>query len=566
MCPQEKRGTSRISGLKAGTFWMNSKKCGNFIKKKRRPFKRWLKTATAFLLAAAFIVINASVSFALEPWNSDCYVLSEGACLMDGDSGVVLFDQHAEESYYPASITKIMTALLVIENCENLSEIVTFSYDAVTSLESNSTIIGASEGDRLSVLDCLYCLLFQSANEVANALAEHVGAKYPDLKEKGMSDQDVFVILMNKKAEELGCKGTHFNNPSGLTDENHYTTPYDMCLIMAACIKNDTFCDIESHTYWKHAPIKRYPDADDPWNTVYMKHLMLRKNSNQYYQGTIAGKTGYTMTAGNTLVTACRKYDHTLVCCVMNAHANHYNDTRQLFDFGYSNFRSVAVADYDSVVSDVQSDYMIMDVPVLDGYTLGIDGSSRITIPKGGDYSEVTRELVTENMKSDTALAEINYYYGDRLVGTAEFRLVPLGGMQEVAEALEDPMYYKIAGIEMPETETESIPDAEDEEGNAEEGADGSAGESAEDSAGEAENGTDTEATAADGNKGISALGAVAICAGVILLLAGAGYVYLYIRRKREIKRRRAMAMRRRRQMRERAENTRGGGSDRDKI
>ena len=106
----------------------------------------------------------------------------------------------------------------------------------------------------------------------------------PELKEKGQTDLDVFVRMMNEKAASLGCRGSHFNNPSGLTDSDHYTTPYDMCLIMQAAIKNPVFRDIESHTYWKHAPIRRYPDADDPQNTVYMKHLMLRKNSSQSMQ------------------------------------------------------------------------------------------------------------------------------------------------------------------------------------------------------------------------------------------------------------------------------------------
>ncbi|MCQ2400845.1 MAG: serine hydrolase [Lachnospiraceae bacterium] len=413
--------------------------------------RTYVKVLAGFL---AVFVLCSSFSFrasAYEDWPTECYVLSEGACLIDADSGIVLFDRNAHEKYYPASITKVLTALIVIENCENLSETVVFSYDAVHIAEQNSTIIGASEDDRLSVLDCLYCLLFQSANEVANALAEHVGAKHPDLKEKGMTDLQVFVKLMNRKAEELGCLGSHFNNPSGLTDSDHYTTPYDMCLIMQAAIKNDTFRDIESHTYWKHAPIRRYPDADDPWNTVYMKHLMLRKNSTQYYKGCIAGKTGYTVTAGNTLVTACRRDGMTLCCCVMNAHANHYNDTTRLFDFGFDNFKSVKVSDYENTNELIQNDYKLNGIPVIDSVTLGISDDTRITIPKAGDYSEVVSEF------SD---GEMRWYYGKIFTGSAKLSVMPLGGMKEVNEASEDPMYYRIAGIEPPTeetTETETV-------------------------------------------------------------------------------------------------------------
>lgn len=414
------------------------------IRMKKRKISRML----AGILAAFLIMGTAGTeAFAYAEWPSECYVLSEGACLIDADSGVVLFDQNAHEAYYPASITKVLTALVVLENCDNLSEMVTFSYDAVHIEEQNSTIIGASEGDRLSVLDCLYCLLFQSANEVANALAEHVGAKHPELKEKGETDLQVFVKLMNERAKEAGALGSHFNNPSGLTDENHYTTPYDMCMILMDAIRNKTFRDIESHTYWTHAPIARYPDADDPWNTVYMKHMMLRKNSDQYYKGCIAGKTGYTVTAGNTLVTACERDGMTLCCCVMNAHANHYNDTTRLFDFGFEHFMSVKVGELDRHEELIQKDFMMAGIPVLDSYTLGLPEGVGITLPIDAEVRDVTAELSTEEDSAGTIL----YTYGDRTVGTAELTLKSLGGMKDMVNSAEDPLFYKIAGIDPPE-------------------------------------------------------------------------------------------------------------------
>ncbi|MDO4962132.1 MAG: D-alanyl-D-alanine carboxypeptidase family protein [Eubacteriales bacterium] len=419
------------------------------------------------LLVSAFLCPVFSVrSFALENWANDCHVASEGACLMDADSNTVLFEKNGDEAYYPASITKVMTALITLENCDNLSEQVTFSYDAVHIEEENSVTIGASEGDKLSVLDCLYSLLFQSANEVANALAEHVGAKHPELKEEGMNDRTVFVKMMNMKAEELGCKGSHFNNPSGLTDENHYVTAHDMCLIMAAAIKNDMFLDIESHTYWTHAPIRRYPDANDPWNTVYPKHSMLKRNSSQFYSGTIAGKTGYTMTAGNTLVTACRRDGMTLVTCVLNAHANHYNDTRRLFDFGFNNFSSLVVTDYDNANSVIAGDYQIDGITLVDSLTLGISPDTRIVIPKGGSFVEVKKTLDIENASGSGVLGRLVYTYGSRVVGTAELKLMNIGDSAELNNAAKtDPVLAGVMGIEI-ETEaaaenTESVQAAE---------------------------------------------------------------------------------------------------------
>ena len=400
------------------------------------------------LISALLCPVFSLRTYALEPWANNVYVASEGACLMDADTGVVLYGKDEDTAYYPASITKVMTALLTIENCENLSEQVTFSYDAVHIEEENSTIIGASEGDKLSVLDCLYSLLFQSANEVANALAEHVGAKHPELKSEGMSDRDVFILMMNNKAKELGCTGTHFNNPSGLTDSEHYVTAHDMCRILAAAVRNETFLDIESHTYWTHAPIRRYPDANDPWNTVYAKHAMLKRNSSQYYSGAIAGKTGYTMTAGNTLVTAARRDGMTLVTCVLNAHSNHYNDTRRLMDFGFENFKSLKVADYEDANAAIASDFAIGGVNMLNSKTLGVDSDTRVTLPKDGNYAELTKTLELNESSDGSVPATLNYYYGDRQVGSAGLKLIDIGDTRELyLAAKEDSLLANALGI-----------------------------------------------------------------------------------------------------------------------
>ena len=263
-----------------------------------------------------------------------------------------------------------------------------------------------------------------------------------------MTDRDVFVRMMNDKAAELGCTGSHFNNPSGLTDSNHYTTAYDMCLIMAAAIENERFLDIESHTYWTHAPIKRYPDADDPWNTVYPKHLMLKRNSAQYYEGTIAGKTGYTTNAGNTLVTACERNGMTIVTCVLNGHATHYNDTIRLMDFGFDNFTSVNISEYDNINDTIQSDFSIGGVTLIDGYTMGVDPDTKVSIPKSGSYVDVEKTLnVAED---DGSEAEMIYSYGDRRVGSAELKLYDIGSSESILkEAETDPLLADILGVKI---------------------------------------------------------------------------------------------------------------------
>ena len=406
--------------------------------------RKLLQPIFCILLTAALTLsmFNGTV-FALAEWPQSVYTAAEGACVMDADSKVVLYGKNQDTAYYPASITKVMTALIVLENCRDLNELVTFSASAVAYEEENATLIGASEGDQLTVRDCLYALLFASANEVANALAEHVGAKHPELRTGSETDRDVFVRMMNDKAKALGCKGTQFNNPSGLTDPKHYTTAYDMCLILAAAIENRDFVEIESHTYWTHAPIKRYPDPNDPWNTVYPKHQMLKRNSSRYYPGVFAGKTGYTMSAGNTLVTACRRNGMTLVVTVLNGHNSQYNDTKRLLDFGYDQFQSLRVADYDTAHSAIEQDMTIDGLPVLDTTTLGIDPDSRVTLPKGADFSEVTKELLTDSRKNGEA-AELTYHYGERVVGTAALHTEKLGQLEELQEAEQDPLLQEL--------------------------------------------------------------------------------------------------------------------------
>ena len=512
---------------------------------------RFMKRITAAVLAAILVVpfFHGTAFGAMVPWPEGCYVASEGACIIDADTGVVLYGKNEHESFYPASITKVMTAILTLENCEDLTEMVTFSREAVTIEEDNSTIIGASEGDMLTVQDCLYSLLFQSANEVANALAEHVGAKHEELREEGESDRDVFVKMMNQKARELGCVNTHFNNPSGLTDPEHWTSPYDMCLIMAEACRDERFVEIESRTYWTHAPIKRYPDQNDPWNTVYPKHSMLKRNSDRYYEGAFAGKTGYTSSAGNTLVTACERNGMRLIVTVMNAHNNHYNDTQRLFDYGYDNFESLYISDYDDTAGMVEEDMSISGIALVDGTTLGIDDDSKVTVPRGGEFSDISKSL---ELSDDGSSADIVYYYGDRQAGRAQIGIIPLGGSMAVAEAREDPLFIALtAGSEMPKVqetgEIETVVSLSEETASEESMSDAE-GQSAEISSGQETSAAGEEAGSEDKGWRLSGVTriVIVILAAFALVVAAVLGVTLHIE-KREAK---ARERRRRRRLR----------------
>ena len=161
-------------------------------------------------------------------------IAAEGAALLNASTGKLLFSKNGDTKFYPASITKLMTALLVAENC-NLDDTVTFSSTATTNLEAGAVSLNLVEGDKLTVRQCLYALLLKSANEVGNALAEHVAgsnAKFAD--------------MMNARAAALGCTNTHFTNPHGLNDNDHYTTPNDMALIAKAAFENGTVRTVAS--------------------------------------------------------------------------------------------------------------------------------------------------------------------------------------------------------------------------------------------------------------------------------------------------------------------------------
>ena len=258
----------------------------------------------------------------------------------------------------PPSITKVLTSLIVLEHC-SLDETVTFSESAVYNVESNSSSAGYDTGDTASVKDCLYALLLKSANEAANALAEHVAGS-----------ADAFAVLMNEKAAELGCQDSHFANPSGLNNEEHYVSAYDMALITRAAFENPTFAKIVETTYYKLPPNQKNPEGQG----ISPGNKLVKKNWPQYYRpDVLGGKTGYTSIALNTLVNGARQGDTTLITVILHSNNTQYEDTSRLLDFGFNNFQSVKIADYDQTFSNIGKDLKIADVSTAGGESLSID-------------------------------------------------------------------------------------------------------------------------------------------------------------------------------------------------
>lgn len=365
-----------------------------------------MKRILTLLLCIVLITgTQATLAYAAPEWPSNVSVEAQGAVLMDARSGAVIYGKNLHSVYYPASITKILTALIVIEHC-NLDDIVTFSHDAIYNVEQGSSSAGLDVGDKMTVRDCLYAMLLKSANEVANALAEHTAGSVQN-----------FAVLMNAKAKELGCQESHFNNPSGLNDPQHYTSAYDMALIAQAAFQNETFVTIDSSLYYDLPPTRHNPDGF----RVYPGHRMLKKNAPQYYPGVIGGKTGYTMLAGNTLVTCAEKNGMKLITVILNGHQTHYSDTKALLDFGFSNFQSVNIAEADGTYSSVSNDMTIAGLPAADLSVLHMQKDCYVTLPKTADISDAQSAISYELPESapPAAVARITYQYNDRQIGAS---------------------------------------------------------------------------------------------------------------------------------------------------
>ena len=273
------------------------------------------------------IETNSNSEDNLDLKKSSVNVYSDAAILMDSKTNTILYSKNAYEKKYPASTTKILTAIIAIEKC-NLDDIVTVTKSAISAIPSGYSSAYLSENEQISVNDLLTVFLVHSANDAGYILAEHISGSI-----------DNFANLMNEKANEIGCKNTHFTNPSGIHDVNHYTTAYDLALIAKYCMQNTTFrnivskktCTINSTNKFG---VRSYINTND----------LINPASKYYIEECIGIKTGYTSQAKNCLISAYNKNNLELICVVLgasqlqNGESSRYLDSKNLFNFGYTNF------------------------------------------------------------------------------------------------------------------------------------------------------------------------------------------------------------------------------------
>ena len=343
-------------------------------------------------------------------WPQGPGTYGEAAIVMDAGTGSILYEKNIDAHEYPASITKVLTALIALKYGK-LSDQVTFSNDCISFMQPGDSSVGLKEGNVITLEQALYATLLASANEAAYAVAENVG------KNAGQ-DYNWFIEQMNQECQELGGKNSNFVNANGLHDDNHYTCARDMALIGREIWRYPEFlkiCQEQSYTI---------PASETTEEHVFAQHhkMLIDVNKN-YYEYAVAGKTGYTSNALSTLITMADNGNMKLVCVVLRTHgANIYPDTRNLFEYVFQNFQRINVADeekpaeVDSFIqtaenesqTETENEYQ----PLEDGYVI---------LPNGAAFADVKYKISDVDKK--TGKGVVTYTYDGHQVGSATAKL-----------------------------------------------------------------------------------------------------------------------------------------------
>lgn len=341
---------------------------------------------------------------------------AESAVVMDVQSGAILYQKNMDKQEYPASITKVMTAMLAIEN-SSLDEVVTYSAKAL-QLESGASNIQLKKGEKITMEESLYAILLMSANEACNGVAEHIAGS-----------TDNYVKMMNNRAKELGCTGTHFANTNGLWQQDHYTTAHDMALIARAAYKNPTFAKITG--------TKRYnipkTNKSKTGHALHNHHQMLLAGTHpQYvYEYCVGGKTGYTSKCRYTLITYAKKNGMTLVSVVMRADSpwdtnNEYTDTIKLLNTTFEKYKRYNIQN--DAVKEINNNYLFTKFSPFfnsNNSQLTIDSDAGVMLPKGVDISKTQKKITMDEKSSKMVdgkkvIGHISYTYNRKEIGGSD--------------------------------------------------------------------------------------------------------------------------------------------------
>lgn len=305
------------------------------------------KKKIIFLILIFFMIniIFTNFTFASTP-----NIGSGAAILIETTTGRVLYEKNAYQKMYPASTTKVMTAILTLENCK-LSDMATVSANALESIPNGYVTVNLQIGEELTIKDLLYALMVKSANDAAVVLAEHISGSVEN-----------FSILMNEKAKELGCKDTNFVNPNGIHNDNHYSTAYDLALISKYCMQNEIFRKIVTTTSYTLPATNKYESTDRIFSNTNL--LIIKNNNNRadnyYYKNATGIKTGYTSQAKNCLIAGSLRDNLEFISVILDAGFTNsglsirYLDTISLLNYGYDNFTLTKIKEANNVVDTIE--------------------------------------------------------------------------------------------------------------------------------------------------------------------------------------------------------------------
>jgi len=372
------------------------------------------------LAFAAAVLINPPVNASTYTEDIAPLMQSEAYVLLDGGTGQVLLEKNMRAHMYPASITKVMTALLALESGAPLSSAITMSYDAVWSVGRDTSHIALDVDERLTLEQALYALAIESGNDAANGIAELIGGTMEN-----------FAVLMSARAAGLGAADTNFTNAHGLPEASHYTAAYDMAVIMAAAVKFPEFNKIFSAVTYTMPPTNMQPEP----RTFNRKHSL---NEGLYaYGGLLAEKTGWTSDAGFTYVAAAARGGRTLVLALMRSpdSAARWEDATRLFDYGFDAFSPVSF----TAEEFAKENYTAV-------FAGGVAASMRL-VPEGGFERLILKSLTKADVAVDYA------FYADGHIGNITGRAVfSVGGgapMHSVLGEADMQVYLDAASCEI---------------------------------------------------------------------------------------------------------------------
>ena len=331
-------------------------------------------------------------------------IKSGAGLLVERSKGKVLFDKNAYEKMYPASTTKILTAIVVLENTK-LDDMATVSKNALETIPNGYVTCNLQIGEELSVKDLMYALMVKSANDAAVVLAEHVGGSV-----EGFSD------MMNKKAKEIGCKNTHFVNPNGIHNANHYTTAYDLYLMAEYALSfeyTNEFRDFVSKTSYTLPATNMYPAEDRSFTTTneLIKINNNNRKDNYYYKNALGIKTGHTSQAGYCLVSSSSRDNLEFISVILdggfdeNGLSERYTETIKLFNFGYDNFTLTKLKEENNII-----DTITVEKATKETATLNLLIKDEITVinDKSTDIDKIEPKIeLKENIIAPIAKGEV---------------------------------------------------------------------------------------------------------------------------------------------------------------